>query len=189
MRSTRQYSPHTNAVTILEVLVVMTIIAVLTAIVYPVFVMARSKSRESQCLQQMRQIVMAIRMYQQDHDGTEFGNTPAAMGLPPQPYQLVSSGYIRSSEILRCPNRFIDPFWFQPGNDNDRVTSYAISYISFGRRINFPYEYQRNPAFPIISCEYHNHLKNELIFIGTGLNGGVTRKALLKYSSPTDSTR
>jgi len=54
--------------TLIELLVVIAIIAVLAAILFPVFARAREKARQSTCLSNQRQIVAAALMYAQDHE-------------------------------------------------------------------------------------------------------------------------
>jgi prepilin-type N-terminal cleavage/methylation domain-containing protein/prepilin-type processing-associated H-X9-DG protein len=54
--------------TLIELLVVIAIIAILAAILFPVFAKAREKARQTQCLNNQRQIATAATMYAQDHD-------------------------------------------------------------------------------------------------------------------------
>jgi prepilin-type N-terminal cleavage/methylation domain-containing protein/prepilin-type processing-associated H-X9-DG protein len=56
--------------TLIELLVVIAIIAILAAILFPVFAKAREKARQSSCLNNQRQIAVATLMYAQDHDET-----------------------------------------------------------------------------------------------------------------------
>ncbi|MFP4250912.1 MAG: DUF1559 domain-containing protein [Armatimonadota bacterium] len=54
--------------TLIELLVVIAIIAILAAILFPVFARAREKARQSSCLSNLKQIGLAIQMYAQDYD-------------------------------------------------------------------------------------------------------------------------
>jgi prepilin-type N-terminal cleavage/methylation domain-containing protein/prepilin-type processing-associated H-X9-DG protein len=56
--------------TLIELLVVIAIIAILAAILFPVFAQAREKARSATCLSNQKQIALAISMYAQDYDET-----------------------------------------------------------------------------------------------------------------------
>ena len=55
--------------TLIELLVVIAIIAILAAILFPVFAQAREKARQTACLSNMRQLSTAAKMYMEDFDG------------------------------------------------------------------------------------------------------------------------
>ena len=62
-------SVRRQAFTLIELLVVIAIIAILAAILFPVFAQARAKARQATCTSNLKQLVTATIMYQQDYDG------------------------------------------------------------------------------------------------------------------------
>lgn len=62
------YLRNRNGFTLIELLVVIAVIAILAAILFPVFAKAREKARQTACTNNQRQIALAITMYAQDHD-------------------------------------------------------------------------------------------------------------------------
>jgi prepilin-type N-terminal cleavage/methylation domain-containing protein/prepilin-type processing-associated H-X9-DG protein len=68
-------SVRRRAFTLIELLVVIAIIAILAAILFPVFAQARDKARQATCVSNMKQIGLAMNMYVQDYDET-FPITP-----------------------------------------------------------------------------------------------------------------
>jgi prepilin-type N-terminal cleavage/methylation domain-containing protein/prepilin-type processing-associated H-X9-DG protein len=60
--------PQHKGFTLIELLVVIAIIAILAAILFPVFAKAREKARQTNCLNNQRQIATALLMYAQEHD-------------------------------------------------------------------------------------------------------------------------
>jgi len=104
--------------TLIELLVVIAIIAILAAILFPVFAQARAKARQTSCLSNMKQIGLGLYMYLQDYDETLAGNDTNAEGYglpkgflePPsnilytrRNWARDTQPYIKNLQVLRCP--------------------------------------------------------------------------------------
>src|SRR6185503_17489526 len=93
--------------TLIELLVVIAIIAILAAILFPVFAQAREKARGISCMSNVRQIGTGLSMYVQDYDETfpmnlymAFDNT----GPKIYPSYIALSPYVKNMQIYRCPS-------------------------------------------------------------------------------------
>src|SRR5215212_8524943 len=66
--SMRRKARETHGFTLIELLVVIAIIAILAAILFPVFAQAREKARQTSCTSNLKQLATGVMMYVQDHD-------------------------------------------------------------------------------------------------------------------------
>jgi prepilin-type N-terminal cleavage/methylation domain-containing protein/prepilin-type processing-associated H-X9-DG protein len=113
--------------TLIELLVVIAIIAILAAILFPVFARAREAARKATCLSNLKQVALACLMYAQDYDevlpvaaSTAWGTAHPIVPVSPQQTYHDAAGdglrskdfwqladvvrtYVKSIEIFECP--------------------------------------------------------------------------------------
>jgi len=97
--------PGRYGFTLVEILVVIAIIALLAALLFPVFARSRESSRRSACLNNLHQISTAFALYVQDHDE----RLPRQAILPPEGtnytcWDVQLQSYLKDRQTLACPN-------------------------------------------------------------------------------------
>ncbi|MDX1933459.1 MAG: prepilin-type N-terminal cleavage/methylation domain-containing protein [Capsulimonadales bacterium] len=91
--------------TLIELLVVVAIVAVLAAILFPVFAVAREKARQVSCLSNLRQLATATLMYGQDYDEAFVPAANYAIDPPARPiWPQMIEPYVRNRGIFNCPS-------------------------------------------------------------------------------------
>ena len=145
----------TAAFTLVEILVVVGIIAVLVALILPIFAKARAAARQAACISQLRQIGLAMRMYVDDNGGL----APRLSALHPT--------YVSNATVFVCP---LDPGDGQHGGDEYMEGSrYLASGVSYTYIPNWKYAAElgwwgRPPRYgegkyggstPLAMCHWH----------------------------------
>lgn len=129
--------------TLIELLVVIAIIAILAAILFPVFAQARESARITSCMSNMKQHGTAWMMYAQDYDETfplsrsEYGGGDPPWNGPScdcdgnctvnKTWMSLTQPYIKSYDVFRCPS---NPNSAQTTEDKDK--NFRISYGTNG---------------------------------------------------------
>jgi prepilin-type N-terminal cleavage/methylation domain-containing protein/prepilin-type processing-associated H-X9-DG protein len=101
----RRSRSDSAAFTLIELLVVIAIIAILAAILFPVFAQARAKARQASCLSNTKQIGLALMQYYQDYDEVIVMNSYSS---PPPPERRswcdMLQPYTKNYGIFLCPS-------------------------------------------------------------------------------------
>jgi prepilin-type N-terminal cleavage/methylation domain-containing protein/prepilin-type processing-associated H-X9-DG protein len=136
--------------TLIELLVVIAIIAILAAILFPVFAQAREKARAASCLSNQRQIATGILMYAQDYDerllmgmwGTSASQTRCSWPAMVQPY-------LKNAQVFVCPSSA------QSGITPGTIAATNGCGIGTGFRTTYAYNYylagNNNPSGGVIT--------------------------------------
>jgi prepilin-type N-terminal cleavage/methylation domain-containing protein/prepilin-type processing-associated H-X9-DG protein len=98
-----------SAFTLIELLVVIAIIAILAAILFPVFAQAREKARGISCLSNLKQIGTGMIMYAQDYDENICPPFIGNYGPLAQTWDRLMQPYIKNTAIITCPSDVYSP--------------------------------------------------------------------------------
>lgn len=148
-----------SAFTLIELLVVIAVIAILAAILFPVFGRIRESARRSACMSNMKQIGLGLMQYSQDYDETLPTNAPVsgwfiANDLPNYANSSATNcisatqPYIRNWQVFLCPSaKLADnaPPWdgYNPiASPNPSSTNYRINAVLIQRKLSA----LKNPA-------------------------------------------
>lgn len=119
--------------TLVEVLVVIGVLMLLAALLFPAFGRAREDGKRKVCLSNLRQIGLSLQQYSQDHDR----RYPP---LPPSPpdgsagWAITIANYVKNDAIFQCPSE-------EHPSPNDGFTDYWINAALLGKsdvRLRFP---------------------------------------------------
>ncbi len=105
--------------TLIELLVVIAIIAILAAILFPVFQKVRENARRASCQSNEKQLGLAFTQYLQDYDELYPRNGYYGAGWAGQIYS-----YIKSTAVYKCPDDS-----YSPNAAGDYAVSYAYNFV------------------------------------------------------------
>ena len=120
--------------TLIELLVVIAIIAILAAILFPVFARARSKAQQNTCLSNTKELALAANMYVSDYDNMCFFGSyyDASSALVSWPCELFP--YVKNNQIFVCPSdinqRTEDPNGHPTAANTPAPVSYCMNGIT-----------------------------------------------------------
>jgi len=149
-----------SAFTLIELLVVIAIIAILAAILFPVFARARENARRSSCQSNLKQIGLGVLQYAQDYDEML---VPSYASYGPGGYTWwpgLVQPYVKSRQIFSCPSSTatVAP-QFDYGATSDAM-DYGLSFYfdPLPGSLSRPLASLNNVAGTIYAGEQHNRL-------------------------------
>lgn len=159
-----------NGFTLIELLIVIAIIAILAAILFPVFAQAREQARKITCVSNLRQLTNAWLMYAQDYDErwvtTGKGYDPNTTscsddGSDRQDGNYIVQPYVKSFNIFFCPDRTIpapEADFITPLNPQGKWIGYGMNYGPYHNRNGyglFGISTKYTPGNPWENCRHY----------------------------------
>jgi prepilin-type N-terminal cleavage/methylation domain-containing protein len=135
--------------TLIELLVVIAIIAILAAILFPVFARARENARRASCQSNLKQIGLGLMQYVQDYDerlpGRMFHDGGGAEDST-QNWRRTIQPYVKSTQLFRCPSN---------RRNNDNADGGGDMKVSYGA--NGMFDFGIVPPMPVGGGTRNSH--------------------------------
>jgi prepilin-type N-terminal cleavage/methylation domain-containing protein/prepilin-type processing-associated H-X9-DG protein len=176
-----------RAFTLIELLVVIAIIAILAAILFPVFAQARDKARQSMCLNNMKQLGLGYYMYAQDYDemlpASQFWDPAMNTNVTPHmKWYHVIQPYLKNNHVTQCPSDGdvgSKPLESGPFKLNERI-SYGWNYPHMPYRYPGPGE-TWVPTQWAFSLSAYSRPANQMMFMYSDIRDTVPGGNALKF--------
>jgi prepilin-type N-terminal cleavage/methylation domain-containing protein/prepilin-type processing-associated H-X9-DG protein len=190
-----------RAFTLIELLVVISIISILAAIIWPAFAAAREKARQTTCVNNLRQIGMAVQMYASDSNGIfPLGGDPQDLNtnawqvgyggqfwpemrhVPPLPTLMMP--YTSTRNVWRCPS---DTGITTDTLDMGNLPLTGNSFLAYGSSYYYHTELAvRHLSIDTVAAYYHGGITQygsniPMLFDGSGTWHGEANPVWQRY--------
>lgn len=162
--------------TLTELMIVVVILAILAAMLYPVFVVTKQKAKETSAAASLKNLFMATTLYRQDQESNLEYGSPADMGLPLGP------GYIEVyQKVLGRNSRTQSPCGRHPRLNEGPTTLATIYYypLNASFKVNARRLEDQTPLWGDPNCNYPSipirEAKSDKVLIAVTLGGTVKR--------------
>ncbi len=185
----KQHTSHKRAFTLIELLVVIAIIAILAAILFPVFARARENARRTSCMSNLKQINLGMIQYTQDYDEHYPVYIPSngVSGARPYGWADALDPYLKSTQIFQCPSESTGP---AASPESTGYSDYAYNLwiggfyttSSASRQAGLSLSLFTQPTLSVVLCDYQ--ATSSIGYI-TGGNPGYANSGY--FYNPTDT--
>jgi prepilin-type N-terminal cleavage/methylation domain-containing protein/prepilin-type processing-associated H-X9-DG protein len=198
------------AFTLIELLVVIAIIAILAAILFPVFAQAREAARKTTCLSNLRQLGTGLMMYAQDFDETLPASSFAAVpgqsinSIRNPKWADVIQPYVKNDQLFTCPSdsdprRIFTSLSTNPARGQGCTGGACTSPLGGSYQVNTAYDGSARFGFPmgkplaaiaspadtIFAVEGPANVNNQIYWSGGAMNPVLPLRPFISYSPIT----
>ena len=180
---------HKKGFTLIELLVVIAIIAILAAILFPVFTKAREKARQTSCLSNLKQLGLAVQMYATDWEAYPTSSSPSSTS-PRTRWADYIYPYVKSTQMFTCPSE---------RNTGILSKTFAHSVTTVYGGYGYNYQYLGNsrialPSLPFAASESMIQTPAETVAIAdtngaTNVDGTYSGEGVYVVDPPLSSSR